>query len=151
EQEVEISKRIESADNEIRRITYSLGFAGKEHIALAEKLLAVPPKERFDRVILDKKVASRQSYLRTLRRLLKRTRELDVALDQTYAQWRDASAQGESGKLQARFQSLDQKLQTTFAKFFFKQRVTEEMALVAENIHDKLQASLRLLQEFEDS
>ncbi len=37
EQEVEISKRIENAETEITRIIYSLGFAGKEHIALAEK------------------------------------------------------------------------------------------------------------------
>ena len=48
-----VTKRIESADNEIKRIIYGLGFAGKEHIALAEKLVSEPPKERFDRVILD--------------------------------------------------------------------------------------------------
>src|SRR5687767_8406242 len=48
EQEVEICKRIESAENEVRRILYSFGFAAKEHIALAEKLLSEPPKERFD-------------------------------------------------------------------------------------------------------
>jgi hypothetical protein len=42
EQEVEISKRIEAAENEIRKIIYSLGFAGKEHIALAEKLAGRP-------------------------------------------------------------------------------------------------------------
>src|SRR2546429_7144896 len=47
--EVEISKRIESAENEIKEIIYGLGFAGKEHIALAEKLISEPPKERFDR------------------------------------------------------------------------------------------------------
>ena len=54
EQEVEISKRIEDAENEVKRIIYSFGFAGKEHIALAENLSAEPPKERFDRVIIDK-------------------------------------------------------------------------------------------------
>ena len=57
EQEVEISKRIEAADNELRKVVYSFGFAGKEHIALAEKLLAEPPRERFDRVVLDKQSA----------------------------------------------------------------------------------------------
>src|SRR5277367_5124434 len=45
EQEVEISKRIEEAETEITRIVCGLGFAGKEHIALAEKLLAEPPRE----------------------------------------------------------------------------------------------------------
>jgi len=55
EQEVEISKRIEQAENEIKKIICAFGFAAKEHIALAEKLVAEPPKERFDRVILDQK------------------------------------------------------------------------------------------------
>ena len=38
EQEIEISKRIEQAENEIKKIISSFGFAAKEHIALAEKL-----------------------------------------------------------------------------------------------------------------
>jgi len=71
EQEVEISKRIEDAENEIKRIIYSFGFAGKEHIALAEKLVSEPPKERFDRVILDKKVDNRDAHLKVLRKLIK--------------------------------------------------------------------------------
>src|ERR1051326_5281439 len=71
EQEVEISKRIEIAENELKRIIYSFGFAGKEHIALAEKLVADPPKERFDRVILDKKIDSRDTHIKALRKLLK--------------------------------------------------------------------------------
>jgi len=50
----EISKRIEVAENELKRIIYGFGFAGKEHIALAEKLISEPPKERFDRVVVTK-------------------------------------------------------------------------------------------------
>src|SRR5207253_10364374 len=71
EQEVEISKRIEQAENEVKRIVYGFGFAGKEHIALAEKLISEPPKERFDRVVLDKKIESRDNHLRALRKLVK--------------------------------------------------------------------------------
>ncbi|MFZ9855102.1 MAG: RNA polymerase sigma factor region1.1 domain-containing protein, partial [Limisphaerales bacterium] len=59
EQEVEISKRIEDNENEVKRIIHSFGFSGKEHIALAEKLISEPPKERFDRVIVDKKIETR--------------------------------------------------------------------------------------------
>src|SRR5579862_7626761 len=40
EQEVEICKRIEEAEIEMKRIVYSLGFTAKEHIAIAEKLLS---------------------------------------------------------------------------------------------------------------
>src|SRR6267143_660300 len=54
EQEVEICKQIEDAEKEARQFVYSFGFAAKEHLAIAEKLLAMPPKERFDRVVIDK-------------------------------------------------------------------------------------------------
>src|SRR5208282_6184271 len=88
EQEVEISNRIEAAESEITRIIYSLGFAGKEHIALAEKLLAEPPRERFDRVILEKKVDDRIAHLRVLRRLVTRVHEIDQDVDHKYITWR---------------------------------------------------------------
>ena len=87
EQEVEISKRIENAENEVKRIIYSFGFAGKEHIALAEKLVSEPPKERFDRVILDKKIDSRDVHLRELRRLIGQVRQMDQQVDELYAVW----------------------------------------------------------------
>src|SRR5438874_4202499 len=87
EQEVEISKRIEAAENEVKRVIYGLGFAGKEHIALAEKLISKPPKERFDRVILDKKIPGRENHVRALRKLIKHARELDIAVDESYSQW----------------------------------------------------------------
>src|SRR6202142_3451591 len=90
EQEGGISKRIEAAENEIRKIIFSLGFAGKEHIALAEKLLAAPPRERFDRVILDKKVDNRNAHLRTLHRLVEQVRTLDLEVDEKYTAWRNA-------------------------------------------------------------
>src|SRR5258708_6176932 len=81
EQEVEISKRIEQDENEIKSVIYSFGFAGKEHIALAEKLVADPPRERFDRVILDKKINGREKHLQTLRKLIKRVRAADLKVD----------------------------------------------------------------------
>src|SRR5438874_7950612 len=81
EQEVEISKRIESAENQLKEIVYGFGFSAKEHIALAEKLIAEPPRERFDRVVLDKKIESRDNHVRELRRLIKNVRSLDVQVD----------------------------------------------------------------------
>src|SRR5213083_815764 len=91
EQEVEISKRIESAENELKRIIYSFGFSGKEHIALAEKLISEPPKERFDRVVLDKKIESRDNHLRALRKLVKEVRAIDLSVDDKYAEWQTGS------------------------------------------------------------
>src|ERR1043165_7945483 len=84
EQEVEICKRIEEAELEMKHIVYSLGFTAKEHIAIAEKLLSEPPKERFDRVVIDKKIQNREGHLRDLRQLIKKIRILDAQVDEKY-------------------------------------------------------------------
>ncbi len=148
-QEVEISKRIEAAENEVRKIIYSLGFAGKEHIALAEKLLTEPPRERFDRVILDKKVDNRNAHLGMLRKLVARVHKIDLEADHKYVAWRDARGHTQRRRAQTAFRRLDQKLRTAFPRFCYKYKVIEEMALVAENIHDKLQYGLQALAETE--
>ncbi len=149
EQEVEISKRIEQAEDDVKRVIYGFGFAGKEHIALAEKLVSEPPKERFDRVVLDKKIDGREKHLRALRKLIGVVREADQQVDEAYAKWQHPPSKPRRGKLLAQFKKLDRKLQSAFSKFYFKQRVIEEMALVAENIHDKLQSSLHVIQALE--
>jgi RNA polymerase primary sigma factor len=149
EQEVEISKRIEDAENEVKKIIYSFGFAGKEHIALAEKLISEPPKERFDRVILDKKIESRDNHLRALRKLVKEVRGIDQSVDDKYGVWQGGPSKVKRDKLFKDFRKLDERLQRTFHKFYYKQKVIEEMALVADNIHDKIQLSQRTIQDFE--
>jgi RNA polymerase primary sigma factor len=149
EQEVEISKRIENAENEVRKIIYSLGFAGKEHIALAEKLLVEPPRERFDRVMLDKKVDNRNAHLRALHRLVAQVRNIDREVDEQYTAWRNMHNKSRQNRALAAFKRLDRKLQKLFPGFCCKQKVIEEMALVAENIHDKLRYSLHALADAE--
>ncbi|HEX5790612.1 MAG TPA: RNA polymerase sigma factor region1.1 domain-containing protein, partial [Luteolibacter sp.] len=64
EQEVEISKRIEDAEIEVARHLHQFGFAADAYLDLADKL--TKGKERFDRVILDKKIESRERYMKGL-------------------------------------------------------------------------------------
>src|SRR5437016_3593516 len=142
EQEVEISKRIEAAENEVKRIMYGFGFSAKEHIALAEKLLAEPPKERFDRVILDKKIEGREKHLQALRKLIKAVRALDRQVDENYAAWQNGATKAGRERLWTRLKKVDRRLQSSFAKFYYKQKVIEEMALVAENIQERMESSL---------
>lgn len=149
EQEVEICKRIEDAEVEMKRIIYSLGFAAKEHIAIAEKLLAEPPKERFDRVVVDKKIANREGHLRDLRKLIKKIRDLDHKVDAKYFSWHKAQQKGRKAKLFKEFSKLNVKLQELFPKFFYKQKVVEEMIVVAGNVHEKFQTSLRHITDLE--
>ncbi|MEC9331450.1 MAG: RNA polymerase sigma factor RpoD [Verrucomicrobiota bacterium] len=146
EQEVEISKRIEEAELEVKRILYGLGFTAKEHIALAEKLTADPPKERFDRVTLDKVIETRDKHLKTLHRLIKKVREEDGEVDKKYLAWRKAP-KSRAQKILSDFDKSNDKLQKNFSKFLFKQKVIEEMGLVADNIHDKMQQTFHSLEK----
>jgi RNA polymerase primary sigma factor len=148
EQEVEICKRIEEAESEMKRLVYGLGFTAKEHIAIAEKLLSEPPKERFDRVVVDKKVANREGHLKDLRNLIKKVRALDTDVDQKYLDWQKAALKNRE-KLLTPFRRLDKRVQDSFPKFFYKQKVLEDMIVVAGNVHEKFQASLRRLHELE--
>src|SRR6202048_3287306 len=75
EQEVEISKRIEDAELMVQRFINRFGFTSKSHLDLAQKL--IEGRERFDRVILDKKIESRERYMKGLPKLcsqIERTR-----------------------------------------------------------------------------
>jgi RNA polymerase primary sigma factor len=146
QQEIEISQRIETAEGEIRKIIYRLGFVGKEHIAIAERLLADPPRDRFDRVVLDHLAEDRDGYLKVLRKLVTRLRDLDAEADTEFLAWRDADPSARAGH-DARFRKIEEKLESLFGQFGFKRMVVEEMTLVAENIHEKIHYSLRALME----
>jgi len=147
EQEVEISKRIEAAETELRKVVYRFGFTAKEHLALTEKLLADPPRERFDRVVLDKKIGSRETHLKLLKRFSLRVRELDQEVDRHFNRWREAHQNAKRNREHDEFEKLDKKLQAEFPKFCFKHKVVEEIIQVAENIHRRMRYSLHALAE----
>jgi RNA polymerase primary sigma factor len=147
EQEVDICKQIEDAESEARQFVYSFGFAAKEHLAIAEKLLAVPPKERFDRVVIDKFADNREGYLKNLRRLVKQVRESDEQVDRMFAECQNAAQRLHRQRLFANFKRVAKKLQATFTRFHYKQKVIDEMTLVAENIREKIQAAVRAVED----
>src|ERR1017187_5558368 len=134
EQEVEICKRIEEAEIAMKTIVYSLGFT---------------PKEHFDRVIVGKKIANRERHLRDLRKFIKKVHALDQKVDAKYFAWQKALQKGRKEKLARELKKMSAKLQELFLKFFYKQKVVEEMIVGAGNVHEKFQASLRHIQELE--
>jgi RNA polymerase primary sigma factor len=150
EQEVEVFKRIEEAELEMKRLVYGLGFAAKEHCAIAEKLLADPPKERFDRIVVDHKIATREGYLKDLRRLVKKIRALDAQTDELYARLQKSVSTGQRERLLREYEKLNRNLQAAFPKFFYKQKMLEDMIAVASNVHEKFRAGSRHIQELEE-
>jgi RNA polymerase primary sigma factor len=147
EQEVAICKRSEEAETGRKRILYSLGFAAKEHIALAEKLLAEPPKERFDRVIVDKLSGDREGHLKRLRRLAQKVRALDQKADERFARGRSAASQRQRDRATVEFTKLNVTLQATFAEFCYQPRMLNDLMAMAERVHEMFQASSRALRD----
>ena len=141
EQEVEISKRIETAENHVKLIINNFGFTAKEHMALAKRLLS--GKERFDRVIIDKKIDSREQYMRVLPRLLTQVEKSDVGVDAKYEKaTRSGLNKKETEKLRRDFKKSDTALQKLFEKFFFKQKVLEEFVEKANEVREKFDEAL---------
>jgi RNA polymerase primary sigma factor len=149
EQEIEICQRIEEAETETRTLLYSLGFIGKEHIALAEKLFCEPPKERFERVVTIKGAMTRDGHLKELRRLIKKTRELDAKADQNYIARQNLGGQDGPAEIMEQARKLDRSLRDAFPKFLYRQKILEEMIAVAGHVREKFKASLDRIREWE--
>ena len=79
----------------------------------------------------------------------KKSTRFDQKVDAKYANWQKALQKGRKEKLQRELKKMSAKLQEMFPKFYYKQKVVEEMIVVAGNVHEKFQASLRHIQELE--
>ena len=129
EQEVEISKRIEEAEIMVQRLINRFGFIAQAHLDLAQKL--TEGGERFDRVILDKKIESRERYMKLLPRLCRQVEKLDGSIGQQYGRIVNGPVRRDAKKLKA-FQKSVAALQKLYPKFYFKQKVTEEFVHLAD-------------------
>jgi RNA polymerase primary sigma factor len=135
EQEVEISKRIEEAENMVQKHINRFGFTARAHLDLAQKLSE--GGERFDRVILDKKIESRERYMKILPRLCKQVEKLGDTITQNYAKLSSNSSKKDSKRVKA-FQRTLGSLQRLYPKFYFKQKVTEEFVHLADEHYQTL-------------
>ena len=130
EQEVEISKRIEEAENMVQRLINRFGFIAQAHLDLAAKL--TEGGERFDRVILDKKIESRERYMKMLPGLCKQVDKLSSSIRGQYVQLLNGPATRVDQKKLKAFQKSVASLQKLYPKFYFKQKVTEEFVNLAD-------------------
>ena len=82
EEEVAISKRIEKAELKTQNSLFSTALTLEFQNNIIQKL--INREERFDRVILDKKIDSRESYFQSLPRLLEDAKKLGIKI---YSAW----------------------------------------------------------------
>ncbi len=129
EQEVEISKRIEEAEALMQGVLYRFGFVAHAHIDLAQRLL--DSRERFDRVIQDKKIESRERYLKTLPRLCQQVQRLAVETSLTYSK-KIASKKEPHPKDIKSLEKQVEEIGKFYPRFFFKQKITEDFVALAD-------------------
>jgi RNA polymerase primary sigma factor len=145
--EIALSRRMEEADHEMRQILYGFDFAAHEHVARAEKLLAHPSDESFERLVSDSEVRSRIQYLPILPKLIKETQVLDRKAAAAHRKWRQALGQANGEEHRTEFRKLNRKLQQLFPTFRYQAKVIQEMSAIAQNIAGRFRASQHVLQE----
>ncbi len=130
EQEVEISKRIEEAELNVQSHINHFGFIARAYLDLAQKL--IEGRERFDRVILDKKIESRERYMKALPKLCAQVEHAAANCATAYRNYVGHGGRNHDTKSYLDFKKAHDAIQRIYPKFFFKQKVTEEFVNLAD-------------------
>jgi RNA polymerase primary sigma factor len=133
EQEVEISKRIEDAELNVQKSVNRFGFIARAYLDLAQKL--AESRERFDRIILDKKIESRERYMKVLPKLCQNLETAAQTCSDAYRGYLAHGGKNQDTKSYTEFTKAHSAIQRIYPKFFFKQKVTEEFVHLADETH----------------
>src|SRR4051812_433447 len=144
EQEVEISKRIENAELKAQTALFEAAVIGNYIGTLGAKLLN--REERFDRVVIDKKIDSREAYFKGLPKLVESTQKSEATTAEGWDEYLKAKNDAEKKKVLSKFKKRESLLRANFSKFFFKLKVYEEYL---EALRPTLEEIESLLQQLE--
>ena len=150
EQEVEISKRIEEAEINSRKLFNHFGFATNAYLSLVERLET--GKERFDRIISDKHVDSREKYLKTVPAQRKAIlRQHSVVTSKFIACVKARQSKTERSKKRKAFDQAREQMAALYDKLYFKQKAVEDFVTVADQDYHKLVACQKAIRKMESS
>ena len=124
EQEVEISKRIENAELKAQEALFQAAVIGGYVGRLGAKLLN--REERFDRLVIDKKIESREAYFKGLQKLVENTQKSELGVAEAWEEYLKARGEAEKKKVLSKFRKRENVLRSFFSKFYFKLKVYEE-------------------------
>ena len=124
EQEVEISKRIETAELHAQETLFHAGIVGRHIAALGQKLLN--REERFDRIVIDKKIDSREAYFKALPNLVEAAQKAEASTAEVWEELSKTRAEADHKRVYARFKKRENALRANFPKFYFKLKVYED-------------------------
>jgi RNA polymerase primary sigma factor len=128
EQEVEISKRIEDAELRAQEFLFSCWLTLTYQLDLALKVLR--KEERFDKVVIDKKVESRDAYYKMLPKATEECTKLKAKLDKAWQKYLDETDAPKKAKVREAYVKIEKTPKEgclhILRKFCFKMKLFEE-------------------------
>ena len=124
EEEVAISKRIERAEQQAQNILFQYGITNLFQIELANKLLK--REERFDQVVLDKKIESREQYFKSLPEWIEEASAIQEKMDRAWEDSLKNDNPTNRKRSKTRYRKLEEQLRPIHKKFCFKLKIFEE-------------------------
>ncbi len=132
EQEVEISKRIEEAEIHTCEIFNRMGCSTEAHLDLLQRL--ENQSERFDRIINDKHVESREKYFKLLPKIIANIEKCSETVLEKYRARCKAKPENREKCDKALKQARD-KLAVSYDKLYLKQKAIEDLVEVVNRYH----------------
>ncbi len=122
EQEVNLAKKIEKANEQIHEIVHKFGIITNEYVQMAHRLME--GDERFDRVVSDKAVANRETYLKHLPKLIEKVTALNKEMSEIYEEDLGKKGKGTTSK---KLEHRHKQLLADLKKFYFRQEIIEDI------------------------
>lgn len=135
DQEIQISRSIEEAESRAQDALCSIWLSLPVQLDTARRLNE--KTERFDRVVLDKKVESRDWYFRMLPKAISAVEAISAKLDKAWMEHIGGANEEIRKKGHARFIKLQKDIRPLLRKFCFKIKVLEEWLRTFKPVLDK--------------
>ncbi len=129
EQEIEISKRIETAETALIDTLHRTGFVASAYLTNAQNLEA--GRERFDRLVIDRKFEERDLYFKKLSQLIQQAQD-QLKKCGDLNKTRATVAEKKKAAAHTAFEDARAAYFKLCAKFFFKQKITEDFTALME-------------------
>jgi RNA polymerase primary sigma factor len=142
EEEVDISKRIETAESSALKIIYSVSLTADFQLDICKRL--IDREERFDRVVLDKKIDSRESYFKSLAKQVIALEDAIRKINNSWISIENAKNDTQRKRSTTRFKNYEATLAPIFKKCCLKLKVFEdflsqvnpELKAISRNLHN---------------
>jgi RNA polymerase primary sigma factor len=143
DQEISISKRIESAEQKAQDELFSVRFTANYLLDIARKLSV--RDERFDQIVLDKKIESREAYYQILPRLIQDSETLLKKIEEVATELEAATDAELRVKLALRVRNFEMQLKQILKRFCFKMKLFEDFLSDKASLLRRLRRDLDLL------